>query len=60
MAEPGTAFHGAPAETCSGKFSVTVQPLIAVVPLLVIETFIWNDVPTTLAGVAVQVYAANA
>jgi hypothetical protein len=41
--------------TCSGKFSVTVQPLSAVVPLLVTLTSSWKKVPPVLDGVAVQV-----
>jgi hypothetical protein len=46
--------------TCSGKFSVTVQPLNAVVPLLVTLTSTWKNVPPVLDGVAVQVWAAYA
>jgi hypothetical protein len=41
--------------TCSGKFSVTVQPLRAVVPLLVTLTSTWKKVPPVFEGVAVQV-----
>jgi hypothetical protein len=46
--------------TCSGKFSVTVQPFRVVVPVLVTLTSTWKKVPPVLEGVAVQVYAANA
>jgi hypothetical protein len=46
--------------TCSGKFSVTVQLLNAVVPVLVTLTSTWKKVPPVLEGVAVQEYAANA
>jgi hypothetical protein len=53
-------FHWVVAVTCSGKFNVTVQPLNAVVPLLVTLTSTWKNVPPVLEGVAVQVYAANA
>jgi hypothetical protein len=44
----------------SAKFSVTVQLLSAVVPLLVTDTSIWYDVAWLLVTVAVQVCAANA
>jgi hypothetical protein len=49
------AFHCVVIVTCSGKFSVTVQPVRAVVPLLVTETSTWKKVPPVLDGVAVQV-----
>ena len=48
-------FHWLVTVTCSGKFSVTVQPLRAVVPLLVTETSTWKKVPPVFEGVAVQV-----
>jgi hypothetical protein len=54
------AFHWVVTVTDSGKFRVTVQPLKALVPLLVIPTSTWKNVPPVLDGVAVQVYAANA
>jgi hypothetical protein len=44
--------------TVSGKFSVTVQPLSAVVPVLVTPTFTWKEVLPVLEDVAVQVCAA--
>jgi hypothetical protein len=53
-------FHEPPGVTCSGKFSVSVQPLNAVVPVLVTLTSTWKNVPPVLEGVAVQVNAANA
>jgi hypothetical protein len=46
--------------TDSGKVSVTVQSVSAVVPLLVTLTSTWKNVPFVLDGVAVQVCAANA
>jgi hypothetical protein len=52
-------FHWLVTVTCSGKFSVTVQLLSAVVPVLVTDTSTWKFVPCVLEGVAVQVYAAN-
>jgi hypothetical protein len=52
-------FHWLVTVTVSGKFSVTVQPVIAVVPVLVIDTSTWNGVPV-LVVVTAQVYAANA
>jgi hypothetical protein len=46
--------------TCSGKFSVTVQLLSAVVPVLVTLTSTWKKVPPVLDGVTAQLCAANA
>jgi signal transduction histidine kinase len=46
--------------TVSGKFSVTVQPLKAVVPVLVTLTSTWKKVPPVFEGVAVQLCAAYA
>jgi hypothetical protein len=51
-------FHWLVTVTCSGKFSVTVQLLSAVVPVLVTLTSTWKNVPPVLDGVAVQVWAA--
>jgi hypothetical protein len=48
-------FHWLVIVTCSGKFSVTVQLLIAVVPVLVIDTSVWKKVPAVFEGVTVQV-----
>jgi hypothetical protein len=53
-------FHWLVIVTDCAKFSVTVQPLSAVVPVLVTDTSTWKFPPWTLAGVAVQLYAANA
>jgi hypothetical protein len=53
-------FHWLVTVTCSGKFSVTVQPLNVVVPVLVMDTSTWKKVPAVLDGVAVQLCAANA
>ena len=53
-------FHEVPGVICSGKFSVSVQPLSAVVPVLVTLRSTWKKLPPVLEGVAVQVYAANA
>jgi hypothetical protein len=47
-------------QTCSGHVTVTVQPLNAVVPVLLTLTSTWKKVPPVLEGVAVQLYAANA
>jgi len=44
----------------SAKFSVTVQLLSAVVPVLVTDTSTWYDVAWLLLTVAVQLCAANA
>ena len=49
------AFHWVVIVTFSGKFSVTVQPLSAVVPLLVTDTSTWKKVPPVFEGNAVQV-----
>jgi hypothetical protein len=46
--------------TCSGKFSVTVQLLSAVVPVLVILTSTWKKLPPVFEGVTAQVCAAYA
>ena len=54
------AFHCVVTVTCSGKFSVTVQLLKAVVPVLVTLTSTWKKVPPVFDGVAVQLCAANA
>jgi hypothetical protein len=48
------AFHALVTVTCSGKFKVTVQPLSAVVPVLVTLRSSWKNVPPVLEGVAVQ------
>jgi hypothetical protein len=40
--------------TCSGKISVTFQPLGVVVPLLVTDTSTWKEVPAVFEGFAVQ------
>jgi hypothetical protein len=53
-------FHWPVTVTDSGKVSVTVQALSAVVPVLVTETSTWKKVPPVLDGVAVQLCAANA
>jgi hypothetical protein len=53
-------FHWLVTVTCSGKFSVTVQPLSAVVPLFLTLTSTWKKVPPVFEGVAVQLYVANA
>jgi hypothetical protein len=53
-------FHWLVTVTDCAKFSVTVQPLSAVVPVLVTDTYTWKLPPWTLAGVAVQLCAANA
>jgi hypothetical protein len=47
-------FQAVLAVTCSGKFSVTVQPLSDVVPVLVTLTSTWKKVPPVWDGVAVQ------
>jgi hypothetical protein len=47
-------------QTCSGKVSVIVQLLSAVVPVLVTLTSNWKKVPPVLDAVAVQLCAANA
>jgi hypothetical protein len=44
----------------SAKFSVTVQLLSAVVPLLVTDTSTWYDDDWLLLTTAVHVWAANA
>ena len=49
------AFHWVVIVTCSGKFSVTVQPLNDVVPLFVTLTSTWKKVPPVFEGAAVQV-----
>jgi hypothetical protein len=48
------AFQALVTETCSGKFNVMVQPLSAVVPVLVTLRSNWKNVPPVLDGVAVQ------
>jgi hypothetical protein len=53
-------FHWLVTVTCSGKFSVTVQPESAVAPVLVTLTSTWKNVPAVLDGVAVQLCAENA
>jgi hypothetical protein len=53
-------FHEPPGVTVSGKVSVIVQELSAVVPVLVTLTSTWKKLPPVLDGVAVQLYAANA
>jgi hypothetical protein len=53
-------FQEVPGVTCSGKFKVTVQPLKAVVPVLVTLTSTWKKLPCVLDGVAVQLCAAYA
>jgi hypothetical protein len=53
-------FHELPGVTCSGKIKVTVQPLNAVVPLLVTFTLTWKNVPPVFEGVTVQVCSAKA
>jgi hypothetical protein len=52
-------FHWPTGVTVSGKFSVIVQLLNAVVPVLVTLMSTWKKLPPVLDGVAVQVYAAN-
>jgi hypothetical protein len=52
-------FHWLVIVTCSGKVKVTVQSVSAVVPVLVILTSSWKDVPLP-DDVAVQLCAANA
>ena len=42
--------------TVSGKFSVIVQPVIGVLPVLVMAISTWKKVPCVLEGVAVQPY----
>jgi hypothetical protein len=54
-------FHWPTGMTVSGKVSVSIQELNAVVPVLVTLTFTWKKVPAALpvlVGVAVQLYAA--
>jgi hypothetical protein len=51
-------FHWLVMATCSGKVKVTVQPVSAVVPVLVTLTSSWKDVPPVLEAVAVQLCAA--
>jgi hypothetical protein len=53
-------FHWPTGVTVSGKFSVIVQLLNAVVPVLVTLMSTWKNVPPVLDGVAVQLCAANA
>jgi hypothetical protein len=53
-------FHWLVIVICSGKVNVTVQPLNAVVPVLLMRTSTWNMVPAVLDGMAVQVYKAYA
>ena len=60
LAPARVAFHWVVTVTCSGKFNVTVQPLNAVLPVLVTDTSTWKKVPPVLDGVAVQLCAANA
>jgi hypothetical protein len=47
-------FHWLVIVTCSGKASVTVQLLIAVVRVLVTDTSVWKKVPPVFEGVTVQ------
>jgi hypothetical protein len=54
------AFQSLVQQTDSGQFTDTVQPLKAVVPVLVTLTSTWKVPPPVLEGVAVQLYAANA
>jgi hypothetical protein len=53
-------FHWPTGVTVSGKFSVIVQLLNAVVPVLVTLMSTWKKLPPVLDGVAVQLCAANA
>jgi hypothetical protein len=53
-------FHWPTGVMVSGKVSVTVQPLNAVVPVLVTLTSTWKKLPPVLDGMAVHVYAAYA
>jgi hypothetical protein len=53
-------FHWPTGVMVSGKVSVSVQELSAVVPVLVTLTSTWKKVPPVLDGIAVQLYAANA
>ncbi len=48
-------FHCAITVTVSGKARVSVQPVNAVVPVLVTLTSTWKEVPPVLEGVTVQV-----
>jgi hypothetical protein len=52
-------FHSPRGVTVSGKVSVMVQELNAVVPVLVTLTSTWKKLPPVLDGVAVQLCAAN-
>jgi hypothetical protein len=60
LAPVRVAFHWLVTVTVCAKFSVTVQLLSAVVPVLVTDTSTWKKPPCVLEGVAVQLCAANA
>jgi hypothetical protein len=60
LAPVRVTFHWLVTVTDCAKFSVTVQLLSAVVPVLVTDTSTWKLPPWTLAGAAVQLCAAKA